>query len=191
MRKLRSLPQPARCSACGVVFQPRYRTRRPVCSEPCYYLLRRGPARPPRFRFVTRGGPACRLCHAPRRRVFSMGWCLGCREPFVVVAGKGDRYCGPECGKRVLAQLRDARRRAQSGSRVYRAKVFERDGWTCRLCGKPVDREARVPEPLAATLDHVVPLSLGGAHSYANIQTAHFSCNSVKGANVTQLAFAA
>ena len=40
--------------------------------------------------------------------------------------------------------------------------------------------EALVPEPLAATLDHIVPLSCGGEHSEANVQLAHFLCNSTK-----------
>ena len=38
------------------------------------------------------------------------------------------------------------------------------------------------PHPHSATLDHIVPLAAGGAHSYANVQCAHFICNSVKGA---------
>jgi 5-methylcytosine-specific restriction endonuclease McrA len=86
---------------------------------------------------------------------------------------------------------RDRRRVAQGAERIYRRKVYERDDWTCRLCLKPVDRDAVVPAPMAATLDHVVPLSLGGEHVYSNVQCAHFLCNSTKGANVVQLRFAA
>lgn len=74
---------------------------------------------------------------------------------------------------------------------IFRRKVFERDGWTCRICRKPVDREAKVPHPKAPTVDHVVPLALGGAHVYTNVQTAHFICNSRKSHHVIQLAFAA
>jgi 5-methylcytosine-specific restriction endonuclease McrA len=69
--------------------------------------------------------------------------------------------------------------------------VFERDGWLCRLCLLPVDREATVPADFAPTVDHILPLSLGGAHAYPNVQCAHFICNSRKSANVTQLSFAA
>jgi 5-methylcytosine-specific restriction endonuclease McrA len=124
-------------------------------------------------------------------RLFVAGECAACGAPFVVVSGKGDRYCSALCGKRAGRRLRDDRRRADGGERVYRARVFARDGWTCRLCGKPIVREAVVPDPLAATLDHILPLALGGAHAYANVQTAHFICNSLKGARVDQLAFAA
>jgi 5-methylcytosine-specific restriction endonuclease McrA len=62
------------------------------------------------------------------------------------------------------------------------AEVFERDGWVCRLCERPVHRELRWPDPAAASLDHVVPLVAGGAHSRANTQLAHWLCNVQKGA---------
>jgi 5-methylcytosine-specific restriction endonuclease McrA len=58
---------------------------------------------------------------------------------------------------------------------VNRLRVFERDRWICGLCGEPVDRED-------ASLDHVVPMSRGGAHSYANTQCSHLLCNIRKGA---------
>lgn len=58
---------------------------------------------------------------------------------------------------------------------VNRVTVFERDGWVCGICGDPVDHDD-------ASLDHVTPMSLGGAHSYANTQCSHLSCNIRKGA---------
>jgi 5-methylcytosine-specific restriction endonuclease McrA len=39
----------------------------------------------------------------------------------------------------------------------------------------------KVPEPLAPTIDHIVPVSKGGDDTRANVQLAHFRCNSVKG----------
>lgn len=69
---------------------------------------------------------------------------------------------------------------------VNRTKVFERDRWVCGLCSKKVKRAAAVPDPLAPTLDHVLPMSVGGPHTYANVQCAHFICNSTKGAGGSQ-----
>ena len=72
------------------------------------------------------------------------------------------------------------RRAAQRGATVEYFKnteIFERDGWACQLCGLPIDRDARKPDPLSVSLDHIVPISLGGAHSRANTQCAHLSCN--------------
>jgi len=176
------------------MFQPVYRTTRfcsPDCSSAANYR-RKNPGWRRRFPFLTKGRVFCRVRDRPKVRRFVAGWCLGCGDPFVVAAGKGDKYCSPACGKKVGHRVRwDRRRAAQGAERVYRLKVYERDSWTCRLCSKPIDREAVVPDPYAATLDHVVPLSLGGSHTYLNVQAAHFICNSKKGDHVVQLSFAA
>lgn len=68
-----------------------------------------------------------------------------------------------------------------SGIRVVRRKVFERDGWVCGICHQPVERGEIVPHPMAPTVDHKIPLSLGGSHTYENTQCAHFICNSRRG----------
>lgn len=120
------------------------------------------------------------------------GPCAYCEEQFTALAWTGARYCSSPCEKRASREAyRDRRRGAQGPEPIFRRKVFERDGWTCRLCRKPVDRDAEVPHAKAATVDHILPLALGGEHVYSNVQTAHFMCNSVKSANVTQLSFAA
>jgi 5-methylcytosine-specific restriction endonuclease McrA len=64
---------------------------------------------------------------------------------------------------------------------VDRLEVFARDGWFCLLCVTPVDPALRWPHLMSASLDHVVPMSRGGDHSYRNVQTAHLSCNIAKG----------
>jgi hypothetical protein len=68
---------------------------------------------------------------------------------------------------------------------VTRARVFKRDGWACQICARPTLREkqgrtgprdGRLPE-----LDHIIPLSKGGTHTWANVQTLCRRCNSAKG----------
>jgi 5-methylcytosine-specific restriction endonuclease McrA len=57
----------------------------------------------------------------------------------------------------------------------------ERDGWRCGLCGKRVRKARRYQQdPLGASVDHLVPLSLGGSHTWANVQLAHYGCNARK-----------
>lgn len=79
----------------------------------------------------------------------------------------------------------DQRRRAfKAGAfveKVDRNVVFERDNWRCHLCGKSISRRSSWPDPLSPSIDHIVPLSMGGDHSYANIAAAHYSCNAAKG----------
>lgn len=82
-------------------------------------------------------------------------------------------------GARRRARLRDA-----FVEDFTREEIFERDGWTCGLCAEPIDQDLSYPDPMSASLDHVIPLALGGEHSRANAQAAHLSCNSRKGARV-------
>lgn len=83
--------------------------------------------------------------------------------------------------RRAQKSRRRATLRAAEVERFTPDEIFERDRWRCMLCGKHTNRSASVPHPKAPTLDHVVPLSRGGAHTRANTQCAHFLCNSLKG----------
>lgn len=79
----------------------------------------------------------------------------------------------------------DARKKTELYGGVFtvvnRFELFDRDGWVCQLCGEPVDPELKRPNVMAPTIDHIVPLSLGGDHTMENCQLAHLSCNSSKG----------
>ncbi|HIK20740.1 MAG TPA: HNH endonuclease [Synechococcus sp. M44_DOE_062] len=54
---------------------------------------------------------------------------------------------------------------------VNRREVLRRDHHTCQYCGSTHN----------LTLDHVVPLSKGGSHSWDNVVTACERCNQRKG----------
>lgn len=71
---------------------------------------------------------------------------------------------------------------AGTAERVVAWEIFERDGWVCGVCRRPIDSEAEYPSPLSASLDHIVPLSWGGSHVARNVQAAHLGCNMRKGA---------
>jgi 5-methylcytosine-specific restriction endonuclease McrA len=62
-----------------------------------------------------------------------------------------------------------------------RREIYERDGWTCYLCDKPLDLSAGPNGNRAPSLDHVIPRSKGGTHDPSNLKTACRSCNSRKG----------
>jgi hypothetical protein len=52
----------------------------------------------------------------------------------------------------------------------------------CWLCGLPIDPELKSPHPFSFSLDHVVPVSMGGAvSSRANALPAHRLCNMKRG----------
>lgn len=54
----------------------------------------------------------------------------------------------------------------------------------CQLCGEPIDRSLKGPHPMAASVDHIVPLSKGGRHEQSNLQWTHLVENIRKGATV-------
>ncbi len=52
---------------------------------------------------------------------------------------------------------------------------------TCGICGKPVDKSLKWPDPMCACIDHIVPIAKGGHPSdLSNLQLAHFACNRQK-----------
>lgn len=60
-------------------------------------------------------------------------------------------------------------------------EIATRDRNLCGLCGKRVAMSKTMPHPRSPTIDHLVPLALGGDDVRANVQLAHFACNSGKG----------
>lgn len=57
------------------------------------------------------------------------------------------------------------------GVALTRQNVFKRDNFECQYCGTKRD----------LTLDHIIPTSRGGQHTWLNLVTACKSCNARKG----------
>lgn len=56
--------------------------------------------------------------------------------------------------------------------RVSRRKVLRANNGLCGICGHKLGRKW--------CIDHIIPLSKGGTHEYANVQPAHHECNRMK-----------
>jgi len=55
----------------------------------------------------------------------------------------------------------------------------------CAICGKPVDKTLKSPDPWSATIDHIIPIAKGGHPSdMENLQLAHRCCNRQKGTQI-------
>jgi 5-methylcytosine-specific restriction endonuclease McrA len=63
-------------------------------------------------------------------------------------------------------------RRPHPRVKLTRKEVFIRDGFTCQYCGRQGND---------LTIDHVVPRSRGGAHTWDNLVSACKPCNHRKG----------
>ena len=136
-----------------------------------------------------------KLCWPSYKRKGESHFCRECRR--AEAGGSGGRHGfsstyrgGCRCDECRAAHLRRiapygharrARIRGAIAENFDPREVFDRDGWVCGICDLPVDGSLAWPDPGAATLDHIVPISKGGAHVRANTQCAHFYCNNVKG----------
>ena len=58
----------------------------------------------------------------------------------------------------------------------------------CGICGRPVDKSLKFPDPMCATIDHIIPVTRGGDPSaLENLQLAHRCCNMGKGTKISIL----
>ena len=101
--------------------------------------------------------------------------------------------CSKACSLRRGNQLKEIRRRAKLAEAmvdrdITLERLYERDDGRCHICGGQCDWSAReirsdciVALNEYPSIDHVVPLAKGGAHSWENVALAHRICNSLKG----------
>jgi hypothetical protein len=96
------------------------------------------------------------------------------------------KFCSERCNSAAHAITNKMAKRAgtaKSGELFSVAYVAERDRFRCHLCGGKVSMARRHPDPLAPSIDHVVPVSVAGAEANAlsNLRLAHLRCNLAKG----------
>lgn len=99
------------------------------------------------------------------------------------------KFCSKVCGRRSSDRIATRARRAATmgadAEPVDYNVVFARDAWRCGLCGVKTLRSKRgTAHSKAPVVDHIIPLSKGGPHTYRNVQCACYSCNSSKGADL-------
>lgn len=108
--------------------------------------------------------------------------CVYCDKQFDAYRprGKIPNYCSKRCENRAGEHRRRARKRKAFIEVVSVKKLAKWQNWKCHLCGGLIDKNAKVPDKNALTLEHLIPLSKGGEHSYQNCVAAHFYCNAIK-----------
>lgn len=117
--------------------------------------------------------------------------CVDCGNEFPreTHIGKPRQRCEP-CTEQQQRRIQKAHklfrkaieRGANGGEKVDPYKVFSRDRWTCQLCGTKTPRKLRgTYDDNAPELDHILPISKGGLHTYLNTQCACRKCNAAKG----------
>jgi hypothetical protein len=59
-------------------------------------------------------------------------------------------------------------------------EIGGRDGWFCGICqdaSRLVDPRPAAPRALSPSIDHIIAVSAGGAHTRANVRITHLWCN--------------
>lgn len=121
------------------------------------------------------------------KKVLKARPCKECGESFTPEYGNKRRtFCSKKCSNKYDARgnhknRQRARRYGVDYQYINHNKVFERDGWRCQICGKATPKGRRgTCYPNAPELDHRIPISRGGGHTYDNVQCACRECNGKK-----------
>lgn len=194
------------CKHCGIEFYPKKNDRLKYCSRECSWAeQKRNSAERIEKINTDRLNKKIVIEQARLNRQASskLHKCFCCGIEFDRSKRKFKHTCSDECQsvkeqtskQKSRKSIRDrfgggkyrhrARKFGVSYEPVNRLKVFERDGWRCQICHRPTPKKLcgsfddRAPE-----LDHIVPLSKGGEHSYRNVQCACRKCNGAKSDSV-------
>ena len=112
--------------------------------------------------------------------------CPGCKQPkqFSGTYCSNDCYRQSDHGRLIMRQARHRRRARMHNAQVEEVDplvIAKRDKYKCHICRKRVNMDLDVQDIYSPTMDHLIPISVGGDHTYANIRLAHRICNSRKG----------
>ncbi|WP_141924964.1 HNH endonuclease [Haloactinospora alba] len=155
------------CLWCGALFVASRPGRGSYCSRACCGKAKNGTTVSPA---VIRPRP-CADCGAEVRNSANTPLCEGCakiRE-------------SARCVRK--NRTRRALQRGAQAERYTLEEIASRDKRTCQLCGKRVAMARKYPDPKSPVIDHIIPIVEGGDDVRANVQLAHFVCNSRKGAH--------
>lgn len=123
--------------------------------------------------------------------------CERCGKPYFAYINSNKKYCSKTCEKANGHERNDIIRRRLKNklmidTDISLAKIYERFNGKCCICGGVCDYNdyiikngkkcVRAHYP---SIDHIIPLSKGGAHTWNNVQLAHIGCNARKGVNVS------
>jgi len=116
--------------------------------------------------------PLCCECGLVKGINHASGLCRGCLVTYNRRANARARIRGK--GKKREAAYRD-------GDPITREGVIARVGRRCHLCNKLARLDVGHLHPLAAEVDHLIPISKGGGNVWDNVAIAHRACNMKKG----------
>lgn len=103
--------------------------------------------------------------------------CVYCGE--TITRSYGERYI--KNTRKVCTECAAVRKRDHGW---FRKKVIESGRAECGICGDDIDLALKWPDKASLSIDHIIPLALGGTNRESNLQPAHAGCNIQKGARI-------
>ncbi len=108
--------------------------------------------------------------------------CPGCSAAYST-RRKDQKYCSTACGQWHREQIKAERDREYRNKMTpsFRRRVFFNSNGICGICKEGIDLREKHPSKKSFSIDHIVPRSKGGSHSFSNLQAAHLGCNERRG----------
>lgn len=115
--------------------------------------------------------------------------CVECEEEYSTTRPKS-KYCSRTCRRKSEWRKEEIRRNIKLKENgnidwdINLKSLFQRDNGKCYLCNCEVNMDEHHNHNLYGSIDHVIPISKGGTHTWDNVKLAHRKCNSLKGSTM-------
>jgi 5-methylcytosine-specific restriction endonuclease McrA len=108
--------------------------------------------------------------------------CIGCAHSYSTY-NRQKLYCSEECREFTKQQIRRERDRQFYNRKnpSFKRRIYFASNGRCGICGEIIDLQFKYPNEMSLSLDHIIPVSLGGSHAATNLQAAHLGCNTRRG----------
>lgn len=116
--------------------------------------------------------------------------CIECNDNYSTTRPKS-RYCSETCRKKSNWRKNEVIRndRLKKNGKIdwdiSLDKLMIRDKGICYLCNSIVGMDEHHNHNLYGSIDHVIPVSKGGTHTWDNVRLAHRICNTIKSDEIT------
>ncbi|WP_437828977.1 HNH endonuclease [Niallia taxi] len=96
------------------------------------------------------------------------------------------KYCSKKCCDKFEDRKKETQRRRRLKKNgkidwdISVERLIKRDKGACYLCGEQVDIMLNPNHDLYPSIEHVIPVSKGGTHTWDNVKLAHRKCNYLK-----------
>ncbi|MGM0807543.1 MAG: HNH endonuclease [Bacillota bacterium] len=156
------------CIGCGISFTTT-RGNKKYCNKDCAYKHHLNKLDHKRKEEVTYHQRKCKECG---KHFSSTRW--------------NAAYCNTVCSNRYSNRRNETTRRRmirKNGKvdwNISIERLLKRDGKRCYLCDANVDLSVDTNHANYPSIEHVIPVSKGGTHTWDNVKIAHRKCNALK-----------